>query len=134
MSKRMHSCSVYYELKKHSWFISVHFFSLHFSRFIACLKVEVNEVPSLQNLLPSFSHTIILVFHCQTVVRSAQKSSQDDAITKLWKNTNCGTNIQYDTYKNTKHVLKLVRADHAENLQSKPPSQGSSYHSFLRNP
>ena len=35
----------------------------------------------------------------------------------------CGTNIQYDTYKNTKHVLKIVRADHAEKLQSKLPYQ-----------
>ena len=37
---------------------------------------------------------------------------------------NCGTNIQYDTYKNTKHVLKIVHADHAEQFQSKLPSQG----------
>ena len=34
----------------------------------------------------------------QTVLRSALKSSQDDTITRLWKNANCGTNIQYDTY------------------------------------
>ena len=61
---------------------------------------------------------------CQTVLRSALKSSQDDTITRLWKNTNCGTNIQYDTYKNAKHVLKTIRADHAEKLQSKLPSQG----------
>ena len=39
----------------------------------------------------------------------------------------CGTNIQYDTYKNTKHVLKIVRADHAEKLQSKLP-----YQSFIK--
>ena len=61
---------------------------------------------------------------CQTVLRSALKSSQDDTITRLWKNTNCGPNIQYDTYKNAKHVLKTIRADHAEKLQSKLPSQG----------
>ena len=61
---------------------------------------------------------------CQTVLRSALKSSQDDTITRLWKNTNYGTNIQYDTYKNAKHVLKTIRADQAEKLQSKLPSQG----------
>ena len=61
---------------------------------------------------------------CQTVLRSALKSSQDDTITRLWKNTNCGTNIQYDTNKNAKLVLKTIRADHAEKLQSKLPSQG----------
>ena len=61
---------------------------------------------------------------CQTVLRSTLKSSQDDTITKLWKNTNCGINFQCDTYKNTKHVLKTVLADHAEKFQSKLPSQG----------
>ena len=45
-------------------------------------------------------------------------------MTKLWKNISCGTNIQYDTYKNINHVLKIVRADHTEKLQSKLPSQG----------
>ena len=60
----------------------------------------------------------------QTVLRPALKSSEDDAVKKLWKSTNCGTNIQYDTYNNTKHVLKIVRADRAEKLQSKLPSQG----------
>ena len=45
-------------------------------------------------------------------------------ITRLWKNTNCGTNIQYNTYKNTKHVLKTVHTDHTKKLQSKLPSKG----------
>ena len=39
---------------------------------------------------------------CQTVLRSLLKSSQNEAITKLCKSTKCGTNNQYDTYKNTK--------------------------------
>ena len=33
---------------------------------------------------------------CQTVLRSALKSSKDEAIVR---DTNCGTNIQYDIYK-----------------------------------
>ena len=62
----------------------------------------------------SFQLPSVKFIRCQTVLRSALNSSGDDAITKLWKSTNCGTSIQYDTYKNTKHVLKIVRADHAE--------------------
>ena len=70
----------------------------------------------------SYQLPSVKFMQCQTVLRSALKSSQDDAITKLWKNTNCGTNIQCDTYKNIKHVLKAVRPDQAEKLQSKMPS------------
>ena len=66
----------------------------------------------------SFQLPSVKFIQCQTVLRSALKSSEDDAITKVWKNTNCGTNIQYDTYKNTKHVLKIVLSDHAEKLRS----------------
>ena len=60
----------------------------------------------------------------QAVLRSDLKSSEDYAIAKLWKSTNCGTNVQYDTCQNIKHVLNIVRADHAEKLQPKLPSQG----------
>ena len=81
--------------------------------------------------MPSCSHTIILAFrfnfhllHLYTALCSALKSSEDNAITQPWKSTKCGTNIQYDTYKNTKHVLKSVRADHTEKLHFKLPSQG----------
>ena len=72
----------------------------------------------------SFPLPFVKFIQCQTVVRSALKSSEDDAITKLWKSTNYGTDIQYDTYKNTKHVLKIVRAYHGEKLQSKLQYEG----------
>ena len=72
----------------------------------------------------SFQLPSVKFIQCQIVLRCALKSLEDDAITKLWKSTNCGTNIQYDNYKNTKHVLKIVRADYAEKLASKLPSQG----------
>ena len=45
-------------------------------------------------------------------------------MTKLWRNTNCGTNIQYDIYKNTKQILKSFRAEHTARLQTQLPSQG----------
>ena len=61
---------------------------------------------------------------CQTALRSSLKQSRDKTVNRLWKSTNCGTNIQYDVYKNTKHVLSAIRFDHTERLQSKLPSQG----------
>ena len=60
---------------------------------------------------------------CQTVLRNALQSSQHDAITSPWKSTSQNMNVQYDSYKNTKHVLKMVRQEHTEKLQSQLPSQ-----------
>ena len=57
---------------------------------------------------------------CQTVLRNSLQYSLHDAITSLWKNMN----IQCDSNKNTKHVLKMVRHEHTEKLQSQLPSQG----------
>ena len=61
---------------------------------------------------------------CQTVLRSSLKSSKDEAIVRVWKNTNCGANIQYNIYKNTKQVLKLIGTEHTKRLQTELPSQG----------
>ena len=33
-------------------------------------------------------------------------------------------NVQYDSYKNTKHVLKMIRQEHTEKLKIQLPSQG----------
>ena len=68
---------------------------------------------------------------CQTVLRSALKSSKDEALVRVWKNTNCGANIQYDIYKNTKQVLELIRTEHANRLQTELPSQGFIISFFL---
>ena len=61
---------------------------------------------------------------CQTALRSSLKQSRDKTVNRLWKSTNCGTNIQYDVYKNTKQILSAIRSDDTERLQSKLPSQG----------
>ena len=61
---------------------------------------------------------------CQTVLRSSLKSSKDEAMVRVWRNTNCGSNIQYDTYKNTKQVLKSIRTEYTDRLQNGLPSQG----------
>ena len=62
--------------------------------------------------------------HCQAVLRSCLKSSSSDVTTSLCKSTSHSMNIQYDSYKNTKHVLKMVRQEHTEKLKVQLPSQG----------
>ena len=61
---------------------------------------------------------------CQTVLQNSLQSSQHDAITSLSKSTSQSMNVQYDSYKSTKHVLKMVWHEHTEKLQSQLPSQG----------
>ena len=61
---------------------------------------------------------------CQTVLRSCLRSSSNDAITSLWKSTSHSKNVQYDSYNNTKHVLKMIRHEHTEKLKVQLPSQG----------
>ena len=49
---------------------------------------------------------------CQTVLCNILKSSSN-AIQSLWRSTSFGMN-KYDTYRNTKQVLKAVRQNHTE--------------------
>ena len=52
------------------------------------------------------------------------KSSSNDAIKSLWRTTSFGMSIQYDTYRNTKQVLKAVHQSHTDKLRSNLTSQG----------
>ena len=81
-------------------------------------------IPSHKNCGQAFQLPSIKFQRCQRTLRSSLKSSCDETITKLWKNTSFGTNIQYDVYKNTKQVLKSIRNEHTNRLQSHLPSQG----------
>ena len=66
-------------------------------------------------LLPhnKFGLNIILpstkFLQCQTVSRKALKSSPNEAINNLWKDTSNHKNVQYDKYKNTKDVLNTTK-------------------------
>ena len=50
-------------------------------------------------ILPS-----IKFIQCQTTIRNTLKSSPNNDIKDLWKDTSYHTNIQYDQYRNTKHL------------------------------
>ena len=64
-------------------------------------------------------------FQCQTVFLNALRSSPNNNIKSLWKSTNNGMNIQYDVYKKNIDVLKAVRSEHKNHLQTQLKSQGA---------
>ena len=69
----------------------------------------------LNVILPSTKFT-----QCQTVSRSALKSSINEGVRELWSITSTNKNIQYDIYTNTKDVLKAFREKNEQRLQKKP--------------
>ena len=89
-------------------------------------------------LLPhnKFGLNIILpstkFLQCQTVSRKALKSSPNEAINKLWKDTSNHKNVQYDKYKNTKDVLNTIRKQHEDKLQHHLISQGSFFSNIIK--
>ena len=54
---------------------------------------------------------------CQTVLRIAVKSSPNADIKNLWRDTSVSPNLQYDTYRNTKDVLKSFSCNHEDKLR-----------------
>ena len=69
---------------------------------------------------------------CQSVLRTALKSSPNESIEDLWKSTNKYTNIQYDGFKSTKEVLKDFRAGHEDKLKNQLSCQGSFFSSVTK--
>ena len=82
------------------------------SASLSCISLPRNQF-GLNLLFPSVKFQ-----QCPTVLRTAWKSSSNDAIKSLLRGTNLGMNIQYDTYRNTKQVLKAVRQNHTDKLRS----------------
>ena len=65
---------------------------------ITCNQFGVNlQLPSVKFL------------QCEAILHSCLRSSSNDASTALWKITSHSVHVEYDSYKNTKHVLKMIR-------------------------
>ncbi|CAB4011668.1 Hypothetical predicted protein, partial [Paramuricea clavata] len=64
---------------------------------------------------------------CQTVLRTALKTSPNEAINDLWKATSNSKNIQYDVYNSTKQVLKDFRSGQEDKLHTQLTCQGSFF-------
>ena len=69
----------------------------------------------------------IKLTQCQIVLRSALKSSSNQTIRNLWKDTSTDTNVQYDQYRNTKEIIKSFRNEHENKLSNMLVSQGSFF-------
>jgi hypothetical protein len=88
-------------------------------------------------LLPhhKFGLNIILpstkFLQCQTVSRKALKSSPNEAINNLRKDTSNHKNVQYDKYENTKDLLNTIRKQHEDKLKHHLISQGSFFSNTL---
>ena len=69
---------------------------------------------------------------CQTVSCNILRSSPNVNVQALWKNSSTGSNLQYDIYRNTKEVLKVIYLGNKERLTHNLPSQCALL-SFLLN-
>ena len=77
-------------------------------------------------ILPS-----IKFIQCQTTIRNTLKSSPNNDIKDLWKDTSYHTNIQYDQYRNTKHALKSIQTNHENRINHELCHRASSFHLYL---
>ena len=83
------------------------------STFLPCNKLGLNICP------PSVKFS-----ECQTILRTAVKSSPNADIRGLWKDTSNGPNMQYDAYRNTKDVLMSFLCKQEVKLNDHLVSQG----------
>ena len=74
---------------------------------------------------------LLLLLLLLLVLRNTLKSSPNEEIRNLWKSTSCHTNLQYDTYKNTKDVLKVFRSEQEDRLQNQLTIQGSFFSNVI---
>ena len=72
-----------------------------------------------------------MFIQCQTVLRNPLRTSPNKDIQALWKSTSSHTNIQYDTYRNTKDVLKAIQSDHEDRLKHHLIFQGSFFSNVI---
>ena len=83
------------------------------SSFLSCNKFDLNICLQFAKFT-----------ECQTVLHIALKPSPNADIRCIWKDTSNGPNLQYDTHRNTKGVLKLFRCKQEERLKDHLVSQG----------
>ena len=95
-----------------------HWLELPISATLSTLVLQKSRY-GISLILPSTKF-----IQCQTVIRNALKSSPNLDINSLWAETNNGTNIQYDQYRNTKQVLTTIRNSQEDRINHELTSQG----------
>ena len=68
---------------------------------------------------------------CQTVLRNALRTSPNKDIQALRKSTSSHTNVQYDTYRNTKDVLEAIQNDREDRRKHHLISQDSFFSNVI---
>ena len=78
-------------------------FELFISATLSSLIINKSKY-GISLVLPS-----IKFIQCHTTIRNTLKSSLNNDMKELWKETSHHTNIQYDQYRNTKHALTTIQ-------------------------
>ena len=102
-------------------------------------RFELPTSASISGLIVSKSYYGLNLFlpstkfiQCQAIIRNALKSSPNADIRSLWQDSNTSTNIQYDQYRNAKHVLKSIQSEHHHRITEELTSQGLITASILK--
>ena len=74
----------------------------------------------------------IKFIQCQTTIQNTLKSSPNNDIINIWKETSHHTNIQYDQYRNIKDALKAIRNNHEDRINNELMSQSFVISSILK--
>ena len=69
---------------------------------------------------------------CQTTIRNALQTSPYPDIRHLWQDSSQYRNVQYDHYKHTKQVLKVIQKQHQGHLEHELTSQGFIASSIIK--
>ena len=134
MSNQLHKTELSHLVTSTVTRISWHLTVCNLSRMWIIQRLHLPISSTLSNTLLSpeqFGLDIILpstkLTQCQYVHRSALKSSPNEAIKNLWKDSSNNKNVQYGMYKNTKEVLKAMRSGYEMKRQIDLISQGWFY-------
>ena len=70
------------------------------------------------------------LIQCQSVIRQRLKNSPNADIRAIYEDTSKGTNVQYDTFRSTRNVIKSIRKTKEDRVVQELKSQGLTL-SFL---
>ena len=103
---------------------------LHLSISVTISGISLHHSNSGLNLL---LHSVKFQQY-RSVLHNGMKSSSNDIIKSLWRSTSFGMNIQDNSHRNTKEVLKAECQNHTEKFSSNLNSKGSLITFILNHP
>ena len=82
----------------------------------------------LDIMMPSTKFTL-----CQTVLRNCLKNSPNEDVKEIYKESNKGTNVQFDRFNSTREELKSIRNEKEQRIGNKLVSQGMLFNFLVSN-